>query len=125
MSDKEWQEFCQRVLAYWWRKAVGIYGKRLKACPTLRVSKRMTSAAGYAYYERNEIAISHSLLRAFPTDFRDDTIPHELAHIIAYQLTGYGGNKGESHGKEWQDVCIAITGKRLNRCHNYFSMERA
>ncbi len=119
MSDKEWQEFCAKVLAYWWRKAFSVYGKRLKACPTIRVSKRMTRAAGYAYYEKNEIAISHNLLLAFPADFRDDTIPHELAHIVAYQLTGYGGSKGESHGKEWQDVCIVLTGKPLSIYHNY------
>ncbi len=119
MSDKEWQEFCQRVLAYWWRKAVGIYGKRLKACPTIRVSKRMTRCAGLAYVADNEIAVSHKFLLAYPHDMRDDTIPHELAHIVAYQLTGYGGKPREAHGKPWKDVCIVLTGKPLSIYHNY------
>lgn len=33
-----------------------------------------------------------------------DTIPHELAHIAAYRLTGYGLKRGESHGKPWKDI---------------------
>jgi len=42
----------------------------------------------------------------------NDTVPHELAHIMGYHL-GYGMN----HGKAWRSICIRLggTGKR---CHN-------
>ena len=42
----------------------------------------------------------------------DDTVPHELAHLLGYHL-GYGAN----HGKAWRSICISLGGSG-NRCHN-------
>lgn len=42
----------------------------------------------------------------------NDTVPHELAHIIAYFTgTDFG------HGKAWKKLCIALGGSG-ERCHN-------
>lgn len=42
----------------------------------------------------------------------EDTVPHELAHLIGYHM-----NYGLNHGTAWKAICIALGGSG-NRCHN-------
>lgn len=42
----------------------------------------------------------------------NDTIPHELAHIICFTRGNNGG-----HGAEWKRICSALGGS-ATRCHN-------
>jgi predicted SprT family Zn-dependent metalloprotease len=45
-------------------------------------------------------------------DMRDDTVPHEFAHIVCYMRPELGKN----HDSGWQRVCVALggTGKRTH-----------
>src|SRR3546814_1296313 len=48
-------------------------------------------------------------------DYLDDTIPHEVAHLITYVLHG---REAKAHGNEWQSLMRAL-GVRPDRCHSY------
>src|SRR3546814_5914536 len=48
-------------------------------------------------------------------DFLEDTIPHEVAHLITYVLHG---REAKAHGNEWQSIMRAL-GVRPDRCHSY------
>jgi SprT protein len=45
--------------------------------------------------------------------FCEDTVPHEIAHVIQRRLYPYS----KSHGPEWKRICVELTGKKLDRCH--------
>ena len=63
------------------------------------------------YYNENHIAISSKLFAIDADYILRDTVPHEVAHQVAYNLFGDTG-----HGKAWKECMIAF-GLEPNRCH--------
>ncbi|WP_197474995.1 SprT-like domain-containing protein, partial [Oleiphilus sp. HI0079] len=53
----------------------------------------------------NEIRLNASMLEAYGQRFITETIGHEVAHFIVFQL--YGRNV-RPHGKEWQSVMSEV-----------------
>lgn len=104
MSNEFFEVFAQKSLDYWWGKALRVFPKHTLVKPSIKLSKRMTRTFGLAYDLKNEIRISASQIEMYPKFFRDDLIPHELAHILARQVYNYG-DKRESHGEPWKNAC--------------------
>jgi SprT protein len=71
--------------------------------------------AGQAFWEQNLLRYNAVLLIENIADFETDTIPHEVAHLIARQVFG---KKIASHGDEWKRVMRAF-GVSPSRCHAY------
>lgn len=73
--------------------------------------------AGQAFYNTNTIRLNLDILTdpRYQEDMLDDTIPHEIAHLVARNL--YGA-RIKPHGVEWRMVMRRI-GLTPTRCHNY------
>ncbi|MCU7843062.1 MAG: SprT-like domain-containing protein [Candidatus Thiodiazotropha sp. (ex Monitilora ramsayi)] len=55
------------------------------------------------------------ILRENDQAFMRETVPHEVAHLVARQLYG---SRIKPHGKEWRSIMQAF-GAMAKRCHNF------
>lgn len=72
--------------------------------------------AGVAYLNRNLLRFNAQMYRENHDDFLLQTVPHEVAHLIAHAL--YGGQI-RAHGREWQALMTDLYGLPARRCHDY------
>lgn len=75
-------------------------------------------AAGKVTFQKNSTPIIHyniKLLRENKERFLNQTLPHEVAHVVAHTLYG---TKIRPHGPEWQNI-VHLFGAEANRCHDY------
>ena len=63
------------------------------------VSGKMRATRGFAYYKTRILKISASI--ANDVDVVDNTLRHEMAHFVAYDLFGHQG-----HGPAWKHACV-------------------
>ena len=84
------------------------------ATPTIGFDLSGTTA-GKAYLTRNHVQLNAVLYVENAQDFLADTIPHELAHLVAHQVYG---RAIKPHGKEWQSVMRSL-GVEPSRTHDY------
>lgn len=61
------------------------------------------------------IRYNAALLAAHSEDFIARTVPHEVAHLVAFRLHG---RRIRPHGPEWRSV-MALFGAVAERCHTY------
>lgn len=76
-------------------------------------SNRMTSTKGRVWYTRKFIKFSKPIFDLDTEEGNENTVAHEVCHIIAY--TRYP--KCKPHGVEWQTAMI-MAGYKPERCHN-------
>lgn len=75
--------------------------------------------AGYASYKANRIRLNYDCLVNYSEDMINQTVPHEVAHLIAYRVFMLGrGIRIKPHGWEWRSVC-GVLGIPATRCHSY------
>lgn len=72
-------------------------------------------AAGQANGRQNFIRFNRELAERYPDEFVAQTVPHELAHLVAFKK--FGG-RIRPHGREWQAVMIAL-GAEPRRTHRF------
>lgn len=78
-------------------------------------------SAGIAELQANRLRFNAILLRENTPEFLSSVIPHEVAHLLAWQL--YGA-KIRPHGKEWQQIMQQVFNLVPSRTHN-FDIQRA
>ena len=61
------------------------------------------------------IRYNRTLLEENERDFIDQTVPHEVAHVVARTIHG---GRIRPHGPEWQSIMVTL-GANPSRCHNY------
>lgn len=79
------------------------------------------NTAGWAHYRENKVRLNPTYCMSHLQDMLEDTVPHELAHILAYQI--YGENC--HHDWRWKDAYKLLTGKTPSRCHDYGDVKSA
>lgn len=72
--------------------------------------------AGVAYLYRNLLRFNHQMYLDNHEDFLHQTVPHEVAHLIAHQVYG---ERIRPHGREWQHLMTDLYGLPAQRCHTY------
>ncbi|MEO9274271.1 SprT family zinc-dependent metalloprotease [Marinomonas sp. 5E14-1] len=78
--------------------------------------KQRGRAAGTAHLQKNEMRFNYFMYSQSPTEFLDTVVPHEVAHIIVFQIYG---STVRPHGKEWQAVMLKVFGVQPSRTHTF------
>lgn len=114
MDKRYLQEVADYRVTYWWNKFRKEYPQISEKAPRVVLNNRLKTTAGRAFYEDNPqyIDLSTELFWEYTEEFLNDTIPHELAHLVAYTVYGDTG-----HGKGWKSV---LSHMKINttRLHN-------
>jgi SprT protein len=90
--------------------------KQIFALPTIEFDL-LGRCAGRAYCRENRIRLNPVLLLENQTDFIEETVPHEVAHLLTRTLY-LGPGRMKPHGPEWKAVMLAL-GLKPTRCHDY------
>ena len=98
-----------------WALAVPHLGRRRLAPPAMGFYRGRTDA-GRAHQREQRIEINEDLLERHPEAMLGETIAHELAHVLVFQLFG---RRARAHGQEWQAVMREWFGIRPQRTHNF------
>lgn len=72
--------------------------------------------AGVAHLHENLLRFNPQLYRENTEDFLRQTVPHEVAHLVAHQLFA---DTISAHGEEWQLIMRGVYELPPNRCHTY------
>lgn len=91
-----------------------IHFQRKFSQPLVTYDLRGTKA-GVAYLQQNAIKFNRTLLLENAEEFIRQVVPHELAHLIVYQVFG----RVRPHGKEWQGVMNHIFHLPADTCHQF------
>lgn len=91
------------------------YFRRSFAMPEVSLELR-GQAAGKAWPQSNRLAFNALLYQQNSQHFLEQTVAHEVAHLLAWQLYG---SAIRPHGREWQNIMLKVFGLPAQRCHNY------
>jgi SprT protein len=78
--------------------------------------------AGVAHLQENKLRFNLQLYRDNCEDFLQQTVAHEVAHLVAHSVFG---PRIQPHGAEWQQIMRGIYQLPPLRCHNYAVQRRA
>ncbi|GAA0852576.1 SprT family zinc-dependent metalloprotease [Aliiglaciecola litoralis] len=104
MLSKEHQRLAQQRLADCISAAEGFFGRQFNS-PALLFNQR-GKIAGTAHLQKNLIKLNAVLMADNLDQFCQAVIPHEVAHILVFQLYG----RVKPHGKEWQGIMTGVFG---------------
>lgn len=96
-----------------YRKA-DAYFKRQFPRPELTF-RRSGKNAGTAFLQQNRINFHPILYQQNQSAFIHDVIPHEVSHLLTWQLF----NKVKPHGKEWQSIMVNVFQRSPKTTHNF------
>ena len=103
------------------KKAQAFYEKgciyvKIDNAPDLKVTFKLTGVtAGHAFYHEVKVDYNLDLGMSDLVELFTDTVPHEVAHIIAYLKWG---DKIEPHGWQWRFVMEEVFHVVAVRCHH-------
>lgn len=104
---------------YWIHRARELTGTSARRLPVPDVSFDLRGrSAGQAVFARRRrdirIRINAGLLASHPRQMLEDTVPHEVAHVVIFRLYG---RKAKPHGPEWKALMRAF-GVDPAPCHS-------
>lgn len=91
------------------------YFKKSFKRPYIRLDLK-GEAAGQAWLEKYQLRFNGVLLKENRDHFLKQTVAHEVAHLLTYELFG---PRVQAHGKEWQAIMTRVFALSADRCHSY------
>lgn len=113
-NDQQLISHLNNAIELYYKKAE-LFFYRTFTRPTVKIDLRGLSA-GTATPSQNLLRFNKELLLNNQQHFLQQTVPHEIAHLLAYHLFGL---KIRPHGKEWQHIMNAVYQVPAERCHHY------
>jgi SprT protein len=112
-DDKGLKELAARARS----RTLALLGQIPKASIEVRFDLRGKTAGQVRIRARGQFLIRYNpdLLKRGGADFLDRTVPHEVAHVLAYHR--HGPNI-RPHGPEWQRIMRQL-GAEPTRCHDF------
>ncbi|WP_334014427.1 SprT family zinc-dependent metalloprotease [Alteromonas sp. S167] len=95
-------------------KQADSYFKRYFTRPTLSF-RRSGKNAGSAFLQQNRINFHPVLFKENTEAFLTDVVPHEISHLLVWQLFG----KVKPHGNEWQSIMRGVFNREPNTTHSF------
>lgn len=111
------RDYIDTMAAKLWRSIVSIYGDSAGNCPPIEYELKASGIAGKAYYSGKIVFNIAYIMALDRPELFDETIAHELAHIVQYRL--YPKAK-QAHGVEFRDIMLWL-GYSGNTYHDYNS----
>lgn len=107
-------EQIQQQVEHCYQQAEAFFRQRF---PRPQISFKLRGQkAGVAHLTENKLRFNPGLYRENQEDFLRQTVPHEVAHMIAHHLYG---PRIQPHGEEWQLIMRGVYELPPLRCHNY------
>ncbi|MGL4473623.1 MAG: SprT family zinc-dependent metalloprotease [Shewanella sp.] len=72
-------------------------------------------SAGTAHLQQNKLRFNPVLLQENSSEFFTTVVPHEICHLLCFQLFG----RVKPHGKEWQHLMRSIYGLTPRVTHSF------
>lgn len=118
-DGRDLQTQAVELTEYWIRRARELTGISARRLPVPAVSFDLRGrAAGQAVFARRRrdtrIRINAALLASHPREMLEDTVPHEVAHVVIFRLYG---RRAKPHGQEWKALMRAF-GVDPAPCHS-------
>lgn len=85
------------------------------ASPTFNFKQRGRTA-GTAYLQKNEMRFNLYMLRQDSEKFIEQVVPHEVAHLVVYQIYG---TDPKPHGPEWVAIMEHLFNVDADRTHDF------
>ncbi len=95
-------------------KAEKFFNKQFQK-PYIRLDLK-GETAGQAWIEKRHLRFNPVLLKENREHFLKQTVAHEVAHLLAYDIYG---SRIRAHGQEWQSIMTDVFKLPANRCHSY------
>lgn len=91
-----------------------VFDKKFKRCEIKFDIRPTSNIAGQAQLLKRRIRFNRHLYRLYPSKITTVIVPHEVAHVVAFDLYG---PKAANHGPLWKHVMIRM-GQKPIRCHS-------
>lgn len=118
-DDTDDAEVRARALTEYWigraREITGASARRLSV-PEVHFDLRGRAAGQTVFARRTRrchIRLNRRLLASHPTQMLEQTVPHEVAHVVIYRLHSH---RVKPHGPEWKALMHAF-GVDASPCH--------
>lgn len=113
-TESELLEIANDAATVAWSRFLKLY-PRIGSMPKIILNRRLKATAGRCHFNERLIDLSPSLMLENVQEFKQFTIPHELAHLVAWDVY-----KDTTHGPYWKRV-MTTYGIPAVRCHEMTS----
>lgn len=94
------------------------YFDTLIPMPETRFNQR-GKVAGSAWLQKWELRFNPILMQDNLSQFLEQVVPHEVAHLVVFYLYQDAAHKPKPHGKEWQFIMQQVFSRPATTRHSF------